>query len=581
MKHLPAIVLLCSRVERAAGCCCCVLRHVVLLFFFSCAFFLPATTRAQCPVNLGFESGTFDNWQCLAGTIDINGIPTTFPTAPLPKRHKIYPKSSKEVDRFGRFPVICPNGSNYSIRLGNDSVGAEVDGVSYTFTVPAGQDDYSIVYNYAVVFQNPDHQEHQQPRFTAKVFDVSANAYITCSSFDFTSSGNLPGFKKTINPDDFSVVYYKPWSSVSLKLLGYAGKTVRLEFTVNDCSLSAHFGYAYFDVAEDCGTLVKGNVICLGPTSTVLTAPYGFQEYHWFNTDFSKPLGNRNILPLDPLPPPGTKFAVEIIPYPGSGCRDTLYTMIKTAPVPFVFKIKDTTGVCEPGVIDITLPSITQGSTPDLKFNYFIDSNLIEFAARVDSIITNGKYFVKATNAAGCLDVRQVVVQYDTIPDISVTNPPAAAYPQTINITDPGLITGNTPGMTYTYWKDPAATVSLPDPQALLYGGRFYIRATTRFGCSVIEPIDVQLTIGQPPNVFSPNNDGINDAWEIPSLIPYPQCNVDIYNRSGRIVFHSVGYSRPWDGKFNGKRLPMGTYYYVIRASSNVAAVGGSVTILY
>jgi hypothetical protein len=223
-------------------------------------------------------------------------------------RHTIYPERFKGTGQVRRFSVVSPNGSNYSVKLGNDSTGAQVDGVSYTFTVPAGQDDYGIVYNYAVVFQNPDHQDYQQPRFTAKVFDVSANSYITCSSFDFTSSGNLPGFKRVAGGDNFAVVYYKPWSAVSIKLLGYAGKTLRLEFSVNDCSLSAHFGYAYFDVLEDCGSLIKGNIICDGPTSTILTAPYGFQEYHWFNADFSKPLGNSNILPVNPLPPPGTSM---------------------------------------------------------------------------------------------------------------------------------------------------------------------------------------------------------------------------------------------------------------------------------
>ncbi|MES2332753.1 MAG: gliding motility-associated C-terminal domain-containing protein [Bacteroidota bacterium] len=542
---------------------------------------MPAVSVAQCPVNLGFESGTFDNWQCVAGKIDLFGKVTTSPTAPLATRHTIYPKSSKELDKYGGFPVACPNGSNYSIRLGNDSTGGQADGVGYTFTVPSGQDDYSIVYNYAVVFQNPNHQDFEQPRFTAKVFDVSANSYITCSSFDFTSSGNLPGFNKIVSENDFSIVYYKPWSSVSIKLLGYAGKTLRLEFAVNDCSLSAHFGYAYLDVAEDCGSLIKGNVICVGPTSTVLMAPYGFQEYHWFNADFSKPLGDRNILPVDPLPPPGTKFAVEIIPFPGSGCRDTLYTVLRTAPVPFVFKVTDTTGACPPTSIDLTLPSITKGSTPGLKFNYFIDSNLIDFAANVDQVTANGKYYIKANNAEGCLDVRPLVVKYDTLPGISVSDPPPVIYPQTIDITSPGLITGSLPGMTFSYWKDIAATVILPYPNALTYSGTFYIKATTRFGCSDIEPIEVRVSLGQPPNVFSPNNDGINDVWDVPLLIPYPQCSVDIYSRSGRLVFHSIGYSKPWDGKLNGKLLPMGIYYYVIRVSNLIAPLGGSVMILY
>jgi hypothetical protein len=97
----------------------------------------------------------------------------------------------------------------------------------------------------------------------------------------------------------FGRVYYKPWTSVSIKLLGYAGKSVRIEFTVNDCAIGAHFGYAYFDVSEDCGSLIKGNIICIGPTSTILEAPYGFQTYNWFNADLSKPLGRGNILRLN------------------------------------------------------------------------------------------------------------------------------------------------------------------------------------------------------------------------------------------------------------------------------------------
>ena len=169
--------------------------HAAVLFLFAAFLSLPFCSTAQCPVNIGFESGTFDKWDCVAGLIDTLGNITTSSTGPLADKHTIYPKSSKELDRFGGFPVVCPNGSGYSIKLGNELVKSEVDGVRYTFVVPPGQDDYSIIYNYAVVFQNPDHKDFQQPRFTAKVFDVSANTYIDCSSFDFAASRNLPGFK--------------------------------------------------------------------------------------------------------------------------------------------------------------------------------------------------------------------------------------------------------------------------------------------------------------------------------------------------------------------------------------------------
>lgn len=71
------------------------------------------------------------------------------------------------------------------------------------------------------------------------------------------------------------------------------------------------------------------------------------------------------------------------------------------------------------------------------------------------------------------------------------------------------------------------------------------------------------LTI-TPPNTFTPNGDGINDLWEIAGLTTYPDCKVKTYNRYGKLVFQSVGYSKPWDGLYNGAHLPVGTYYYVI-----------------
>lgn len=580
MKNLPVIARLCSRFEREAGCWSVIFRRTISLFFFVISYFLPASTQAQCPVNIGFESGNFTNWQCIAGLINPSGVITTNLTAPINNRHKVYQKGTKELDPYGKFPVMCPNGSNYSIRLGNDSTGGGVDGLTYTFTVPAGKEDYSIIYNYAVVYQNPDHPEFQQPRFMAKVFDISANEYISCSSFDFTATGNLPGFR-TVVDSSFGRVLYKPWTSVSIKLLGYAGKSIRIEFTVNDCAIGAHFGYAYFDVSEDCGSLIKGNVICAGPTSTILAAPYGFQTYQWFNGDLSKPLGTGNVLRLEPIPAVGTKYAVEIIPYPGSGCRDTLYTAIDRSPVPFFFTSVDSVGVCQPGEVDITRSLITQGSSADLRFTYFIDSNLVEFAGLADVINVSGTYYIRAANTAGCIDMRPIIVQVDTIPVFSVTNPPPVSYPQTANITDTSRIKTTEPDLSFSYWKDPAATTGLINPQAVQYAGRYYIKATTKYGCSAVEPVDVKVYIGQPPNAFSPNGDGINDLWDLPSLSPYPQCVVDIYDRSGHLIFHSVGYSKPWDGKFNGKLLPMATYYYIIKGTDNLQPISGSVTIIY
>jgi gliding motility-associated-like protein len=82
------------------------------------------------------------------------------------------------------------------------------------------------------------------------------------------------------------------------------------------------------------------------------------------------------------------------------------------------------------------------------------------------------------------------------------------------------------------------------------------------------------------PNTFTPNGDGINDTWEIDGLSAYTQATVDIFNRYGQKLFHSVGYPIPWDGTYNGKPLPTGVYYYIIDTKFNNQVLSGDITII-
>lgn len=84
----------------------------------------------------------------------------------------------------------------------------------------------------------------------------------------------------------------------------------------------------------------------------------------------------------------------------------------------------------------------------------------------------------------------------------------------------------------------------------------------------------------RPPNAFSPNGDGTNDTWTIPTLLSYPDCTIQIFNRNGESVFRSKGYAKPWDGNHKGKPLPAGTYYYVIGLTPDLKKLSGAVTIL-
>ena len=82
------------------------------------------------------------------------------------------------------------------------------------------------------------------------------------------------------------------------------------------------------------------------------------------------------------------------------------------------------------------------------------------------------------------------------------------------------------------------------------------------------------------PNTFSPNNDGVNDYWDIDALSTYPQSSISVYNRWGQQVYQSTGYAKPWDGIYNGSPLPQGTYYYIIDLKNNTPKISGWVLIV-
>lgn len=82
------------------------------------------------------------------------------------------------------------------------------------------------------------------------------------------------------------------------------------------------------------------------------------------------------------------------------------------------------------------------------------------------------------------------------------------------------------------------------------------------------------------PNAFSPNGDGINDVWNIEALETYPESTTQVFNRYGQLVFRSQGYSKPWDGRYNGQPMPFGTYYYIIDRKNNFPLLSGWVMII-
>ncbi|MCO6173609.1 gliding motility-associated C-terminal domain-containing protein [Flavobacterium sp. NRK F10] len=83
----------------------------------------------------------------------------------------------------------------------------------------------------------------------------------------------------------------------------------------------------------------------------------------------------------------------------------------------------------------------------------------------------------------------------------------------------------------------------------------------------IADPCDAEQNPDITPILgLSPNNDGQNDTWVIENITDYPQAKIEVFDRNGVAVFHTVNYQNDWDGRRNGTGdlVPVGSYFYSI-----------------
>lgn len=71
------------------------------------------------------------------------------------------------------------------------------------------------------------------------------------------------------------------------------------------------------------------------------------------------------------------------------------------------------------------------------------------------------------------------------------------------------------------------------------------------------------------PKFFTPNNDSHNDVWEIKALLYYPDAEVSIFDRYGKLITKLNTAKPSWDGTFNKNPLPASDYWYVLKIDAN------------
>lgn len=85
--------------------------------------------------------------------------------------------------------------------------------------------------------------------------------------------------------------------------------------------------------------------------------------------------------------------------------------------------------------------------------------------------------------------------------------------------------------------------------------------------CTDSAAVDVLVSESQlfVPKIFTPNGDGFNDEFRVAyqSIVEF---EATVVNRWGRVLFRWNNPAKGWNGTANGKAVPEGTYFYIIKA---------------
>lgn len=84
-------------------------------------------------------------------------------------------------------------------------------------------------------------------------------------------------------------------------------------------------------------------------------------------------------------------------------------------------------------------------------------------------------------------------------------------------------------------------------------------------GADRCSPVTKEFLVLNLINAITPNNDGINDVLNYSDLRIKQNVSIEVVDRYGAPVYRSSDKNYIWDGKLNGRPLPTGTYWYLLK----------------
>jgi gliding motility-associated-like protein len=239
-------------------------------------------------------------------------------------------------------------------------------------------------------------------------------------------------------------------------------------------------------------------------------------------------------------------YSVEVVAPDGCTSRDTVEVVVYDYPE---LDLGPDTAFCTGEELRLT------ASDPGLDYLW----NTGQLSRQID-VSEAGIYSVEVTNGY-CYVYDSIEISLNPLPVQPFLSNYTTCFEAAI---EPYYLDAGNQGSTYVWSNDSTARLIEIDAP-----GDFRVWITTAQGCSLEFETSIEqecLEALYAPNSFTPDGDGINDAWFVYG-VDIVNFHVQIYNRWGELFFESSDLNTPWLGqrRDGNQYAPTEAYEYVIR----------------
>jgi gliding motility-associated-like protein len=252
--------------------------------------------------------------------------------------------------------------------------------------------------------------------------------------------------------------------------------------------------------------------------------------------------------------------------------------IINQQPGPFpALVIHNPDPVCHPATADLTRPSVTAGSTPNLTYTYWRDIQA-SVPMNTPAAATAGTYYIRGTIPGGCSSISPVTVNVlqpplaDAGPDQELT----FVFTATLAAEEPDQYSTGVWSVNYgtgivSETGNPKATVTN------LSEGENRLLWTVTNGVCIPVKDEMLITVRKIdiPSLITPNMDDKNDYFELKGIELLGKVELIVFDRRGALVYKNTDYDNLWHGtNYNGDPLPDDVYFYIINSENGLSISG-------